>query len=145
MLSILPRTVRARLVQPNDGEDDGDEEVGAELRPILRQRGGKGHPQGDLRQRNQHIDNAHDHFIDHTAKEAGKAAQQQPEYEGCEDADEADGEGNAPTKEDTREQIAAKAIRTQDEKRDYLLFLGLLCQTGEYLKESGPTSCTDRL
>ena len=72
----------ARQAGPaDDREDDRDQQVILQLRPVSRQRRAQRHPQRQLRNRQQNLDGALHDVVDGTAQIAGDTADQDPQEE----------------------------------------------------------------
>ena len=91
-------------------EDQRDAEVDQQRTPIHRQGRRERHPERQLRERADDLDEPLHQAVDPAAVVAGEPAQRQADHETDGDADDADGERDARAIEDAREHVATEPI-----------------------------------
>ncbi len=115
------RAHRPRKVGPvEQAEDDRDAEIDDERAPGGGHDRGERHPERDMWQRLDDLDDALRHRIEEAAVVAGEAADDDAEDEADGDAEHADGERDPRPVKDAREDVAAKTVGAEEEERALL-------------------------
>ena len=110
------RTARASPVPVDEPEDDGDPEEHSDRAPGHRQRGRERHPQGQLREGADDLDEALHRAVDPSPVVAGEPSEHEADHEAHRDPDQPDRERDPCPVDDPGEQVAAQAVGAEEEE-----------------------------
>ena len=125
---------------PDEGQNRDDAEIHLLAWQIDREHRAQRDDQVERRDAEQQLGAAHDHRVGHAAEVPGDAAEQQPERERDQDADQADRERHLTAVEQPRELVAAE--RVGSEQVDAVAAVER--RTGGHCRESGRGACSRR-